>query len=638
MSKGNHDEATPAPAAPPWSEFAPLLMGFEIGRVPTDAGCYIMRSDKGKVLYVGKAKNLRTRLRTYLNETDTRYTVQFLMRRVADIEFLVTANEKEALLLENSLIKQYKPRYNVHLKDDKTYVSLKLNVNHEYPRLTVTRKIRRDGAKYFGPYSSAHSVRETIRQFQRLFPLRLCSDSVLYNRTRPCLYHQMKRCCAPCMDTVTKEDYGEIVKQVAMAIEGRNDELEKILLGQIRDHADRLEFERAAVLRDRLRALHKTLERQRTVAVGRSDDRDVFGYHIHGRFMEVQVVFFRGGKMVGGRSFSVKGSEMPPEETFGSLLFQYYATAPFLPDEVLVPVNIDGDEVLSDLLSERRDKKVSVHWPQRGEKRALIDLAHRNAKQRFEDKRLADQANTDLLQQVQEKLGLTCLPQRVECFDIANLQGQQSVGSMVVFEGGLAAKNRYRRYRIKAVEGQDDFAMMREVLLRRYKRAIEEDDLPGLIVVDGGKGQLGVATAVLEDLGIEHLDVVGLAKARGEGEGARSKERFFVPGRKNAIMLPQHSPVVLLLAQVRDEAHRFANTYHRSRRRQSAFQTPLTEIPGVGAKRARTLLSAFGSVTRIGKAAEEDIAALPGISSELASTIKNCLQAKPSRDSAQKTE
>ena len=602
-----------------------FLESFDLAQVPASPGCYIMRDEKDRILYVGKAKNLRSRVRAYINESDSRYMVKFLMRRVAHIDFLLTANEKEALLLENNLIKQHRPRYNVNLKDDKTYVSLRINLPHEFPRITVTRKFRKDGSKYFGPYSSASAVRETIKQIQRLFPLRLCSDGVLRNRARPCLYYQMKQCSAPCVGYIDREEYRAIVNQVIMVLEGRSAELEKEMLDAIQRHAEKLEFEKAAEMRDRVYALRTTLERQRMVRAHPEGDRDVFGVYTQGRFSEIQVLFIRDGKMTGGRSFSFNQREMPIEEVLSSFLLQYYSDASNLPSEIVVPVELEESDVLSEILSEQRGSKVALHWPQRGEKRALVAMAERNAKNNFEEKRLAEQANRDLVVQLKEKLRLQKEPRRIECFDISTIQGTQAVGSMVTFEGGVAAKSRYRRFSIKMVEGQDDFAMMREVLMRRFKRAIEESDLPDLVLIDGGKGQLNVATTVFKDLGIEDLEAVGIAKSRALGEGSHSPERFFVPGRKDPIILQQNSPVVLFLARIRDEAHRFAITYHRQRRSTSTLSTALTSIPGVGAKRARTLLNALGSVAKVRSATVEEIAAVPGFSRALATTVKEHL-------------
>ncbi len=517
-----------------------FLNSFELETVPTQPGCYIMHDAKGRPIYVGKAKNLRARVRTYINERDSRYSVKFLMQRVARIEFLVTANEKEAFLLENSLIKQYKPRYNVRLKDDKTYVSIRLDVTQDFPRLEVVRRYKKDGAKYFGPYSSAKAVRETIRQIHRLFPLRRCSDSVMRNRSRPCLYHQMGQCGGPCAGMVDPATYHEMVDQVIMVLEGRSTDLEKKLLEQIKASAEKLEFEKAAELRDRLYALQQTIERQRAVVAAGLQDCDVFGYFSKGRFVELQVLYYRGGKLMGGRAFSFTQSEMPLDELLSSFILQYYAANPAIPAEILVPLEIEEAETLAEILSEERNAKVTVHWPQRGEKVALVDLAMRNAKSSFEEKQLAEAANQDLLAQLQHALKLPRPPIRIECYDISTIQGTSPVGSMVTFENGVPEKSRYRHFAVRQVEGQDDFAMLREVLMRRFLRAINENDLPDLVLIDGGKGQLGVAEAVLKDLGIEDLPAVGIAKSRAEDEG-RSPERFFIPGRMNPIILPQHS-------------------------------------------------------------------------------------------------
>ena len=599
-----------------------FLASFDLDTVPTQPGCYIMHDAKGRPIYVGKAKNLRARVRTYINETDSRYSVKFLMSRVARIEFLVTANEKEALLLENSLIKQYKPRYNVRLKDDKTYVSIRLDVTQDFPRLEIVRRYKKDGAKYFGPYSNARAVRETIRQIHRLFPLRRCSDSVMRNRSRPCLYHQMGQCGGPCAGMVDPAAYHEMVDQVVMVLEGRNDELEKKLLEQIKVAAEKLEFEKAAQLRDRLYALQQTVERQRAVVTAGAQDCDVFGYFSKGRFVEIEVLFYRAGKLMGGRAYSFAESEMPLDELLSSFVLQYYATNPAIPSEVLVPLEMEEADTLADILGEERGTRVSVHWPQRGEKVALVDLAMRNAKSSFEEKQLAEAANRDLLEHLQRALKLPRLPVRIECYDISTIQGTSAVGSMVTFENGVPEKSRYRHYAIREVEGQDDFGMLREVLMRRFVRAINETDLPDLVVIDGGKGQLGVAEAVFKDLGVEDLPAVGIAKSRAEDEG-RSPERFFIPGRMNPIILPQHSAVVRLMAHIRDEAHRFAITYHRKKRGKATLKTSLTSIPGVGPARAKALLKHFGSVAKVKAASVEEIAAVPGIGEELARAIKN---------------
>ncbi|MBI2432591.1 MAG: excinuclease ABC subunit UvrC [Candidatus Hydrogenedentes bacterium] len=599
-----------------------FLETFDISRVPTAPGCYLMSDARHKLIYVGKAKNLRARLRNYINESDARYSVKFIMSRVAQIDFLVTANEKEALLLENSLIKKHHPRYNVRLKDDKTYLSVRIDPREEFPRITVVRRHGKDGAKYFGPYHSAGAVRQTLRQMQRLFPLRTCSDHVLHNRTRPCLYYQMKQCVAPCVGHVDAPAYHELAEQVVLALEGRNAKLEKLLIAKIKVAADKMAYEQAATLRDRLYDLRRTLERQRIVDVPGAEDRDVFGYYAKGSYTEIQVLFYRAGKMLGGKVFSFERREMPVDELLSSLLLQYYSETAGVPAEVLVPVGLEEAETLGEILSEQRGTRVTVHHPVRGEKRALVDLAMRNAERSFEEKQLGEKANQDLLRQVQESFHLPKLPVRIECFDISTIQGNRTVGSMVTFENALPNKDRYRRFSIKTVEGQDDFASMREMLMRRYTKAIAEDDLPDLVLIDGGKGQLNVATAVFQDLGIEDLPHLSIAKARVQEAGGHSPERFFMPGRMNAILLPQSGPLVQLFARIRDEAHRFAITYHRKQRGKATLRTSLTAIPGVGPARARTLLNTLGSVARIREASVEEIAALPGFNQKLAEAVR----------------
>ena len=605
---------------------AEFLASFDTSGVSTSPGCYIMRDAKDKPIYVGKAKNLRARIRNYINETDSRYSVQFLMRRVARIDFLLTTTNKEAVLLENSLIKQFNPRYNVQLKDDKMYISLRLDTREDFPRTTVVRRYKRDGAKYFGPYDSANSVRQTLRQLQKLFPLRTCSDHVMQNRSRPCLYYQLKQCSAPCVDYIDRTAYHEIVAQVVMVLEGRNRDLEKYLLERIEVAAGKLDFEFAAVLRDRLYMLRRTLERQRTVDVAGAEDRDVFGLYTEGAITEIQLLFYRGGKMLGGRDFSFKRREMPLDELLSSFMLQYYAKAPKIPREVLVPIALEDGPTLAEILADERGAPVTFHCPQRGEKKALTDLAERNARKSFEEKKLAAAAHEDTLEALQESLSLQTFPSRIECFDVSTIQGTNTVASMVTFENGVAEKSRYRRYKIKHVAGQDDFSSMREVLLRRFNRAIAENDLPDFVLIDGGKGQLGVAHAVFKDLGIEDLSVAGIAKARTQQDGGRSAERLFVPGRMNAIVLPQRGVVVQLLARIRDEAHRFAITYHRKRRQKSTLSTTLTTIPGIGPKRAKLLLRKIGSLARIRETSIEEIAKVPGFNRHLAEIIHAALR------------
>ena len=610
------------------------LVPLDIRLVPREPGCYLMHERSGRVIYVGKAKNLRSRLRAYLQYSDARYTVHFLMRQTHHLSFLVTNSEKEALLLENNLIKQYQPKYNFRLKDDKTYVSLRLDVQHDFPRLTITRHIRKDGARYFGPYVSAQAVRETIRHLQKIFPLRMCSDNNFRNRTRPCLYYQMRQCSAPCVGKISSAEYKQYVEQAILVLEGREKEFENILQKSIRHCVETLDFEKAAQLRDRLMAVRTTLERQQTTKIGGGSDYDVFGYYIHGRFCEIQVLHFRKGTLTGGNAFSYEHCESGIGELFPSFLIQYYTQVATVPPEVLLPPSLlehfekmsFSPEALIDALSDIRGKRMTIRYPRRGNKVSQIELAEKNARNRFTEKRQKEQINKDLLEQIRRYFNLEKTPYRIECFDISTIQGNEAVGSMAVFENGNPAKARYRRYLIRSVPEQDDFAMMREVILRRLQRALKENDFPDLLLIDGGKGQLSVACTVLDELNITNIPVIGIAKSRSTEE-KQVPERYFLPGRKNPVILPQHSPVVHFFSRVRDEAHRFAITYHRKRRKQDTLRSALLNIPGIGPKRAKTLLKEVGSLKRLKDISVEAIADLPGFNIQVAHAVKKYVKA-----------
>ena len=595
---------------------------------PTKPGCYIMRDASGNVLYVGKARNLRARLRNYINETDSRYSVKFLMRRVASVDFLVVDSEKDALLLENTLIKRHKPRYNVRLRDDKNYISIRLNPNESFPRLTVVRRHKNDGARYFGPYHDTRAARKTLKEIQRLTPLRICSDHIMHNRTRPCIYYQIKQCLAPCVGLVTEASYRDLVRQVLLLLEGRTREFEGELRLRIQQLADNLQFEEAAVLRDRLSDLQSTLQPQHTIVQQGAGDKDVFGIYREGHYAEVQLLYYRNNAMIGGKSFSFDRLETPLEELFSSFLLQYYSNAPYIPVEVLVPLEVEGQSALADILSEKREKKVHVHYPQRGSLVKLVQLANSNAQNAFIEKRGKEKARQNALENIRNFLQLQAVPGRIECFDISTIQGDKTVAAMVVFEDGMPVKKRYRRYEIRTNEGQDDFAAMREVLRRRYTRAIAEEDLPDLVLIDGGKGHLNVALAILQELELDQLPCAGIAKARTESKSTSPHERFFVPGRMNPIIPHHQNPGLLLLARIRDETHRFAITYHRLKRNKATLNSTLLSLPGVGPSRARALLAHFGSLTRIRAAEAKQLAAVPGISDKLATEIVSALKLK----------
>ncbi len=586
------------------------------GTIPASPGVYMMKSKTGEIIYVGKAKDLRARLRTYFRDGDSRYSVQFLMKRVADVDFIVTNNEKEALLLENTLIKQHRPRYNIRLKDDKTYVSLRLDPREEFPRLTIVRRYRRDGALYFGPYSSAAAVRDTLRTIQEIFPIRRCPDHVFKNRTRPCLNYQIDRCTGPCCDLISKEEYRKLVDEVVLFLKGRNEDLVKELKSSMTEAADALEFEKAARMRDRLRAIERTLEKQQAVSAA-GFDRDVFGLYADGSEVHIKALFIRDGKLIETGSYAFRRKQMTVAELYSSFITQFYSADRDVPTEILVPVDVEDAGLLEEVLTERRGRKVTIHCPKKGEKARLVEMAAKNAEDSATARRAAAQRDSTGLEELSKKLRLSAVPSRIECVDISNIGGTDPVGSLVTFEDGKPDKSKYRRYRIRSVSGADDYGMMKEVLTRRYRRALAENDLPDLLIVDGGKGQLSIALAVLRDLGLEGLTVAALAKPAHEGE----HDKVFLPGRKNPVTFLGSSAALHLLQRIRDEAHRFAVTYHRKLRDRSRLRSVLTDIPGIGEKRKKALLAHFGSLERVKQASVEELGAVPGIPDSLARRV-----------------
>jgi excinuclease ABC subunit C len=605
----------------------------KLASLPSHPGVYLMRDKGGKVIYVGKAKDLRARVRAYFNKSDERSQVQFLVRRVDTIETLVTRNDKEALILENNLIKQYKPRYNIRLKDDKSYLSIKVTTQHPWPRILATRKIVNDGNRYFGPYSSAVAARETIDIIEKHFLLRNCTDHNFKNRSRPCLQYQIKRCWAPCVLPVAAEDYREQVRQAMLFIEGKQQELIAELKQRMQEKSEALEFEAAAKIRDQIQAVEKTLEKQRMVAHW-GGDQDIFGIYREGGFIEVQVLLVRQGKLTGNQSYSLEDLEFPDEEIIAALLTQFYQGQRFIPDEILLPVSLDDAEARGEVLTERKGKKASVLCPQRGDKRQLVEMAADNARQSFCERHDQERAREKMLRELQSLLRLQHYPQRIECFDISMIHGAHAVGSMVTFINGEPDKERYRHYRIRSIDpscGGDDFGMMLEVLKRRFARGKEEADLPDLVVVDGGKGQLAMAFAAMAEVGVKGVEAVGLAKERVQSAARspdiqRSEERVFLPGQSNPVILKRNSNALFLLQRVRDEAHRFAITYHKKLRSKQTLYSALDHIPGIGGVRKRALLRAFGSIKRIEDASLEDLLKVPSINEKIAREILDSLR------------
>jgi len=606
------------------------MISLDLKRYPQASGVYLMFGSNDKVLYVGKAKRLRSRLRSYFSAGgDGRLQIPLLMEKVERIEVIITDTEKEALLLENTLIKKYRPHYNIELRDDKTYVSVRIDLNDPFPMMQVVRQVKNDGAHYFGPYSSASAIRETLKEIYRIFPLRHSSMERCKKRGRPCLFHQIGQCSAPCHGKISQTDYRKLVGGVIHLLEGRESEVISRLQQRMMRAAEDLRFEDAAKLRNQISSIEKSIEKQKVTDYG-GGNLDVIGLHQDGGEVEVTLLFIRQGRLIGRRSYAVAWKLDLPELLSG-FLQEYYSRQVILPDQLLLPLVLEGADLLGEWLSEKRGKKVRLVTPQRGEKKNLCLMAQRNACESYRQRGQRQQAREELLEELQSKFHLPCWPKRIECYDISNVQGNQSVGSMVVLLDGEPAPAEYRRFKIKTVVGADDYASLREVLIRRLSRGIEEKKLPEMILIDGGKGQLGVLSAVLKEFQLEDdIGAVGIAKSRvlANVRGKvveRSEERFFLPGRKNPVSFRHGSASLFLLERLRDEAHRFAITYHRKLRSKASLHSSLEDIPGVGPARRKALLKHFGSLKRIRAATLDDLQQMPGISGELAETIFRAL-------------
>ncbi|MFZ4440352.1 MAG: excinuclease ABC subunit UvrC [Syntrophales bacterium] len=597
----------------------------KIRHAPRSPGVYLMKDGAGEILYVGKARDLKARIRAYFSRTDARAMIPFLVSRIRDIEFILTGTEKEALILENNLIKEHRPRYNVDFRDDKSYYNIRIDPSEPFPRFQLVRRPKKDGARHFGPYPSGAAAKETLRFLQTILPLRICRDRELKARRRPCLEYEIGRCAAPCVGRIGLSDYQHLVKDGIAFLEGR----EKALIGDLRARmngaAEDLRFEEAAVLRDRIAALEETLEKQRIVSMtGRN--RDVFGLCREEDLTQIALLFVRSGRMIGQKTFPLIRLRAETGEILSSLLMRYYDGVVDIPDEVVVPMALEDGGVLAEWLAEKKGRGVNLVSPKRGETLALVGIAARNAENAIKTARLAADRPEEALRLLIEKLKLRNLPRRIECFDISNIGGKHAVGSLVAFTDGLPVKEGYRRFRIRTVPGADDYAMMYEVLKRRYQK---RENLPDLVIVDGGKGQLGVALAVLKDLAIEGIDVIGLAKERDDpglhvpnGTPGKGEDRVFIPGRKDPIYLSRWPAALFLLQRIRDEAHRFAVTYHRKVKEKADLQSLLDQIPGIGPARRKALLIFFGDVQRVRAASVEELQQVEGIGAENARRIR----------------
>lgn len=589
--------------------------------LPTLPGVYLFKGRKGAVLYVGKAGNLRSRVRQYLSGHDGRSMVPFLIALAHDVDFVVTRNEKEALLLENSLIKKHQPRFNVKLVDDKNFLHLRIDLKTEWPRYHVVRRIKNDGAKYFGPYASASKARQTLAFLHRAFPLRSCTDQVLRARTRPCLLHQIGRCVAPCVPGVDRLAYERLAGESMMLLEGRKRPVIDALERRMFEAAEREAYEEAAKLRDLVASIRATLEGQ-AIVDSRLADRDVWGIFRQGHQGAVALLPVREGVVGEPRVQLVDGFVEDDGALLSALLNTTYAEGGFIPPQILVPAAPDDVELLAEALTERRGRKVTIEVPARGQRTELIALATENARVRWIEANDATARRQAALEELARIIGLKAAPRRMECFDNSNLQGEAPVAAMSVFIDGEPARAEYRRYRVKTVVGADDYATMREILERRVRRGMAENNLPDLLVVDGGKGQLGVALAVLDDLGCD-VPVIGISKPRTEHKrGERdATDKIVLPNTKDPIRLRPENGALRILQHLRDEVHKHAVRYHRKVRDGAQLTSVLEALPGVGPARRKALLAAFGSVRGVADATVEDIAAVDGIGPALAARI-----------------
>ena len=576
----------------------------KLKQIPQGPGVYLYRDAGGQTIYVGKAKSLRNRVRTYFQDSrDLDERKDQMMDAIEDLEFIMTDTEGEALALENNLIKQHKPKYNILLRDDKTYPFIKLTANEPFPRAIITRRVRKDGALYFGPFFPAGLARKTLKLIERYFLIRNCNITIDGKRPRPCLQYYIHRCLGPCVDGLTSfAQYQEAVKDVKLLLEGRNSDLIKRLEAKMEEAATGEQYEMAAHYRDAIETMETLAERQKMAVMG-YDDIDIFGYHQEENMVAVSIFHMRGGRVVDKREvFWEDQGSFDPGEFFGSVLKQYYVDAPFIPVEVHVPADFEDRALLEEWLSGRRGRKVEIRTPQRGGKREMMELVNRNARLSFLQRfRAAAPSPAAISKEVEEALDLEKPPRRIECFDISNLQGSDVVASMVVWEDGRMKKSDYRRFIIRSLSGlPDDFQSMREVVTRRYKRVQEEGlGMPDLILIDGGIGQLHAAQSALDELNIVDQTLASIAKR---------EEIIYVAGREDEpIVLERRSPVLRLIQQIRDESHRFAINFHRERRGRRIITSELAEIQGVGLKTTQKLLTHFGSVAKIREATVEDL-------------------------------
>ena len=604
----------------------------KLENLPTSPGVYLMKNDQGEIIYVGKAINLRNRVRSYFRELKPdQAKTKALVKHIADLEYIIADNELEALVLECNLIKKYRPKYNINLKDDKTYPFLKIT-NEDYPQVLVTRRVLKDGARYYGPYPSVNELRNSLELIRKIFPFRSCKQKVFTN-DRPCLNAHIQMCYAPCIGRISKEEYNEMIEQVALFFEGRQDGLVKRLQKEMEAAAENLEFEQAARLRDQLQAVEQIMTQQKAV-LGGEDDQDIIAMARGINQCCVQIFFVRGGKIIGRENYFLRGTDDSSRgEVIASFMKQFYLTSQFIPRSILLETELEEQAVLEQWLTEKRESRVYLKVPKRGQAKELVDLVGRNASEALarqeQEETHQEQRTTGALEKLQDALGLDVLPRRMECYDISNTQGAESVASMVVFVDGKPKKDQYRRFKIKTVEGANDYASLREVLMRRFKHGLTEQaegennqgkfsTFPDVIMMDGGRGQVNIALEVLKELQLD-IPVCGMVKDNRH----RTRGLYY-----NNVEIPMddHGEPFLLITRMQDEAHRFAITYHRSLRGKRNLASVLDDIPGVGEKRKKNLLKHFGSFTKIREASVEELQEVEGINRTVAEEIYTYLK------------
>jgi excinuclease ABC subunit C len=600
-----------------------MLRSEAIKNIPQDPGVYVFKDRSGKILYIGKAKNLNRRLSSYFGKVaDQAYKVSFMLTNADSIEHIITGTEKEALILEGNLIKRFRPRYNVKIKDDANYPLLKLDRNNRYPRLAIVRRMKNDGALYFGPFTSASAVRSTLRLIGPVFPLRKCRTKEIPGRSRPCLNYQLGRCLAPCCLDVSIDDYQEIVEQVKLFLEGRNKELISQLREMMQKASGELNFEKAARIRDQIRAVEKTVERQTVVSTG-GRDQDIIGLSRSGKEAVVVMLFVRSGYMVGSRNYSIHCEWENSGEALEAFLKQYYRDKEFVPSDIVLSDAIDDRELISEWLTGMGGKKVSLSVPSKGDKKKLVNMAVVNAENILSERQQSNQLA--ILDEAKSILHVRKRPGHIEGIDISNLRGDLAVASLVAFVEGLPQKSDYRNYRVRGVKGIDDYAMIAEVLGRRLKRGRP----PDLFVIDGGKGHLSIALKTMDELCLNSPpDVVSIAKADQRKPG--TVDRIYLPNRKNPLILPRNHPVLSLLMRVRDETHRRAVSYYRKRRAKKLTESELDMIPGVGPKRKMDLLKYFGDIRSLAEAQIDELSQVPGVNQTAARSIFDYFHKNPS--------